>query len=221
MTLLLLACNVPEEKSSSPPPGPNSAEQIYQFQEASEDTTTYAEVGYVGSTWNLAPDNYHPYRDAQGFLPSFDLYYPADTEGKEVPLVVWYHGGAFGNDSNGNMPAGCGRDDISAMMNSTVGTISLVVPWFAERGWALVMPRNGWCDMWVGQGADDPVDTGHFGYTHVERVISFLQSGGAGFKTSALYGWGTSMGATGAISVAARHGGFDGVIADSPPCVLS
>lgn len=196
------------------------------FEIVAIDGETWAEEGYELVTYRLAEDAPNPYASLfpdQG--PTFYLARPSEIEqGEALDVLAWFHGGAIGDDSDPERetPYGCQEPRI---IDNGVRAISenFIPTTLARRNrWAVVVPRNDWCDAWTGWGPDDPVDPDHhYGWYHVQRVLDFVLGGGAGFSFGGeLYGWGTSMGGTAAILAAARYshyGGFDAIISDSAP----
>jgi hypothetical protein len=183
------------------------------------DVTTFSSVGYAVAEYRVtaaAPDAYtSPFPDAE---PVFYVLMPADARpDEELPMVLFHHGGAIGDDRTA-MPRQCQEVHLDNWLTTqTDGSRSLA--WMAaERRWAMVLPRNDWCDGWQGLGPDDPVDpVHHFGGYHESRVLDFMRAGGAGFGVDRAkqYLWGTSAGGGTAVSSAYRDGGFAAVIMDS------
>jgi hypothetical protein len=194
-----------------------------EYYEAAADYAVHGDQGYVLGDWVLGPRAEDPYASLfEGELPFFYLIYPADmTEDEELPVLLWLHGGTIGDDSEaeagGEFPDPCRQDNVEEFVWKAVTDPSFVPEFMSEHRWVMVAPRNDWCDYYQGQGADDPVNPErHWGYVHTKRVLDFVLSGQAGFTWSGeLYGWGTSAGAGAVTSVAARYGGFDGIIFDS------
>lgn len=183
------------------------------------DTTTYAAFGYEVVTFEVtaeAPESYESlYPDTR---PTFYVFRPVDVAADEqLPVVLFHHGGAIGDDSVSTphqCEAGVLQNWVDRHLN---GGLSL--GWvLAERRWSMVIPRNDWCDGWQGLGFDDPVDpVHHFGFTHEDRALAFVEAGGAGFGVASdqIYLWGTSAGGGAALSSAYRLGRVSGVVWDS------
>jgi hypothetical protein len=189
-----------------------------------EDTTTFAEFGYKLETYQLDPAAAEQYQTLFETPPSFYIYQPLSiAPQEEVPMIAWFHGGSADNDEGIETPTGnCSAEAIDTMTSQILSNPSPMAAYIASERWSVFLPRNEWCDLWMGNGPEDEVDpVNHFGYVHARRSLDFVTKGGAGFIPSKLYGWGTSAGGGSALSVAARYGGFDGLIMDSSPCVQS
>jgi hypothetical protein len=192
------------------------------FAVVASDAVTFADIGYVKETWALGGAADDAYATLIGTAPSFYLFRPADLErGEALPLLAWFHGGATDVDAGTeSAPTGnCATEAIDQNTAQIVDNPSPIAGYLAAMRWALVIPRNEWCDNWQGEGPGDPVDPlHHYGYYHASRVLEFLRARGGGFDVAALYGWGTSAGGAGLVSVAAKDGSFDGLVVDSSPC---
>ncbi len=188
--------------------------------EVSIETENFAHIDYVSVEYAVteeAEDYYsNPIDDRQ---PTFHVLRPADVSPDDrLPLLVFHHGGAVGDDSGKEIPYACELTSIMTFSASQLQGAAAVSNTAAWRGWAMLVPRNDWCDAWQGLGPDDPVDPeNHYGFYHVARAIDFMRAGGAGFEVydKQMYTWGTSGGGTAAVSTSARYGGFAGVVFDS------
>jgi hypothetical protein len=184
-------------------------------------TNDYEEWGYEMATYAVVDGEYLA---LDGELPLFYLVRPAlaaeEEPGVDLPLLVWFHGGHIGDDSSGVVPRNCGRTSIDANIEMVLGEASLVTEFLSQRRWALLLPRNDWCDGGFGRGLDDPVDTqNHWGYRHFERSLDWVLAGNAGVDaTGPRTGWGTSAGGAWAVVGAHRYGGFSGLVLDSAAC---
>jgi hypothetical protein len=205
-------------ETDEPWPWPTDTEFIVK----TVDDETWAEDGYITLLYELHPEAdawYDSLLDDEN--AAFYMLVPEDVQPEEqLTMLMWFHGGAIGDDRNPEkMPDRCTKEKV--MSNALKAVENDLLPTAVARNqrWAVVIPRNDWCDSWLGHGPDDPIDpVRHYGSYHVGRVLDFLYEGGAGFQPSGqLYGWGTSMGGTAAILAAHRHGRFTGIIADSPP----
>ncbi len=190
----------------------------------SVDSTTWADVGYEMVVMEVTEDAEEPYDSLfEDQRPTFYLWRPAEAPDGPIPLLVWFHGSAVGDDTaaeeGGELPDPCRESQITGgtIETNLVGP-SMAPKMAAYRGWAMVMPRNDWCDAWIGRGPEDPVDPErHYGYYHVARTLDWLRAGNAGFEVDddAIYAWGTSSGGTGAVIAANRYDAIDAVVFDS------
>ncbi len=182
-------------------------------------THNYEEWGYELATFGVVDGEY---MSLDGELPLFYVVRPAgaDAPGEPLPLLVWFHGGHIGDDSSGVVPQNCGRTSIDANIEMVLGEASLVTEFLSQRQWALLLPRNDWCDGGFGRGVEDPVDPqNHWGYRHLERSLDWVLAGNAGVDVSGpRMGWGTSAGGAWAVVGAHRYGGFSGLVLDSAAC---
>jgi len=206
------------------------------FVPVNHDATTYAEQGYEVVTFELNPEAHSQYAsldnkesnlDTAGnevfYRPTFFVVRPVGSEGQSLVDLIWFHGGTIADDrdfeESGEMPMGCVPENIAKYAQQSVSGSFLPLVMAMEQGWAMVVPRNDWCDYWTGLGALDPVDPDrHYGYYHVNRIFEFLASGAAAYKPSGIrYAWGTSAGGGAAIHIAHKQGGFKGIVVDSAP----
>lgn len=198
---------------TGPPPIPD-------FVEVALDRVTHEQDGFEIATFELNPEADAQYGSLfEGQRPMFYFGRPTTPMEGPVPFLIWVHGGALGDDSSGDLPAGCTEEAVTGYADKTVENDFLPLVLAARAGWGFVIPRNDWCDFWTGLGPDDPVDPEHHhGYRHFERVLDFVRTGQAGLDNDGtLYGWGTSSGGGAVIHASARYGGFAGIIADSAP----
>ncbi len=186
------------------------------------DDETWAEDDYITLTYNLHPEADEHYDSIlEGEDATFYLMVPEDVQPtEELTILTWFHGGAIGDDSDPeNLPDRCTAEKVMGNALKAVQDELLPTSVARKERWAVLIPRNDWCDSWLGDGPSDPVDPQrHYSQYHVGRVLDFIHSGDAGFQPSGeLYGWGTSMGGTAAIVAAHRHPRFTGLVIDSPP----
>ena len=185
------------------------------------DQTTYAMQGYEVATFELAPDADDPYPSLlEGYTPTFYVVRPMEIGEAPLNTMLWFHGGALGDDSSGELPRGCQAEQVIDYATRTITSDFLPLTMSMSQGWAMVLPRNDWCDYWTGLGPTDPVDPErHYGYYHTARMLDFVRAGGAGWTPDRLFSWGTSAGGGAAIHVPARYDAdlFEGVISDSAP----
>jgi acetyl esterase/lipase len=189
------------------------------------DKKNFADFGYELVTYQVtdeAPDPYDSLFD--GEQPTFYVWRPMDVSpDEELPLLVWFHGGAIGDDtaaeSGGDFPDACSYSNITEDFIATnLQGPSKAPKLAADRRWAMVLVRNDWCDAWQGWGPDDPVDPErHYGYYHAARTMDWLREGHAGFEVDddKIFGWGTSAGSTAAVIAASRYPEMDAVAFDS------
>jgi hypothetical protein len=202
------------------------------FVVVSVDSETLAGQGYEIVTFELNPEAEDQYEslnnveqplDADGnpitYHPTFFVARPVGSNGESLTELFWFHGGTIADDrtfdETGEMPRGC-------VPGTQIGGFPKLMPMImaAEEGWAMVLPRNDWCDYWTGLGPDDPVDPQrHFGYYHLNRILEFMATGSGGYMPSGKrYGWGTSAGGGAAMHIAYRHGAlFEALVVDSSP----
>jgi len=181
------------------------------------DRAGHEAFGYELATYAVVDGEYLA---ADGESPVFQVFRPIEAPEGELPLLVWFHGGHIGNDASGELPENCRRESIDSNIQMVTGEASLVTEMAARRGWAILIPRNDWCDAGFGLGDADPVAPGeHFGQHHVERALAWVDAGHSGFQPGgARFGWGTSAGAAWSFYTAQRLGGFSGLVVDSGAC---
>lgn len=214
VALLLLACkNDPDDTTPDETPDPWPGWDAVEV-----DDETLRRQGYTIVRYEIGPEAEDAYTTPIGDNPVFYVVRPSDAEPDEaLPTILWFHGGTVGDD-HAVPPLACDGARAQELLESGLYDPSNLPRMLHDRRWAMVLPRNDWCDFWQGLGADDPVDpVEHWGYVHVERVMAFVDAAGAGFVPSPWYAWGTSAGGAAAVHVAARHGGFAGIVADSAP----
>jgi hypothetical protein len=178
----------------------------------------------VREDWEIGPDWPGWFPTLLGDDRRFQIVRPNDAvEGARVPVLFALHGAAIDDDSDPDYYAG-DRPRHSAALRARIASSyvdlgTLLAPLALERGWAVVAPEGLWCDGWLGLGPDDPADPDHhFGFVQLSEVKDFVDAGAAGFQPTSWTAWGSSSGANGAIFAGAWKGGFDAVVADSPPC---
>jgi hypothetical protein len=217
--LALPACrHRPDHDSDGPPGETDPADPFAGIELVSADGESFGDLGYEVARFEVTEAAAQPYRTASDSNPAFYVLRPAASE-EEAPVLLWLHGGALGDDSEGT-PAPCEEADNLA---TALLERSLLVPQMAiARGWAMLVPVNEFCDGWHGLGAADPVDPErHWGQAHAQLALDFVRADRAGFDAAEeLYGWGTSAGAAGLVYTASQYPGFDGLVVDSAPCDL-
>ena len=239
-TLLLLACNDkgPDTDGPADDTSPTTDDTQVETGDPPDDTGdtdteepegdwvktatekgSWAEAyGYEVATYTLseaAADQYDSLYD--GERPTFYMVRPVEPDAsREYPVLAWFHGGTIGDDSK-EVPDACSQENVTDFAYGAAFDPHFVPRWVADREWVMVIPRNDWCDAWQGMGVDDPVDPEHhFGYYHAARALDWVRADESGLKVSDdLYGWGTSAGAHGVTTFAARYGNFDSIIFDS------
>lgn len=183
------------------------------------DADRFADEGYEVLTWTLNPESEawfdSPFDDLD---PTFYMIRPADTDLATGPILVWFHGGTLAAEEETEI-GGCSEEKVLEHAEKTIENEFLPVVAAIRRGWAILIPRNDWCDYWTGLGDEDPVAPGErWGYVNVERMLDFVLAGDAGYPASGeRYAWGTSAGGGAAIHVTNRYGGFSGIVSDSAP----
>jgi hypothetical protein len=186
--------------------------------------TTFERWDAVREDWEITPDWPGWFPTILGDDRRFQIVRPnRAVDGEAVPVLLALHGAAIDDDSDPNYYANdptetlCGA--ARAIGSSYVDLGTLLAPLALERGWAIVAPEGLWCDGWKGLGSDDLADPEHhFGFVQLSEVKDFVDAGAAGFTPTKWYAWGSSSGAGGTVLAAAWKGGFEGIVADSPPC---
>ena len=225
----LLACTEPTTDKDSRPPPPD-------FQMTEVDRDSYKSWDYKVQTYSLHPKAKAPYDSLfantvnedgteTDHRPSFYLLRPKDSTTQPPAVLFYLHGGTIADDrdfpSTGNLPDACQRESVLGLSKDKIDQQLMPLSMAAERGWLVVVPRNDWCDYWLGHGSADPQATWHYGGTHFERVLNFLEDGHAGIDLpDRRFLWGSSAGGGAAAHLAVRHGGFEAIVADSSPSDL-
>lgn len=183
------------------------------------DAERFAEEGYEVLTWHLNPDSQSwydsPFEEQD---PTFYMIRPAVEAEGTGPVLIWFHGGTLSAEGAEGI-GGCSEEKVLEHAEKTLENEFLPVVAAMRRGWAILIPRNDWCDYWTGLGDEDPIAPGErWGYVNVERMLDFVLAGEAGYPaTGERYAWGTSAGGGAAIHVTSRYGGFSAVVSDSAP----
>ncbi len=219
MIALLLACSGPSDTGN-----PVLVAEFPGWTRTRVDTATFERWDAVREDWAITPDSPSWFPTLLGDDRRFQIVRPnRAVDGEPVPVVLALHGAAIDDDADPNYYAGdptgtlCGAARAIASTYVDLGT--LLGPLALERGWAIVAPEGLWCDGWKGLGPDDLADPEHhFGFVQLSEVKDFVDAGAAGFTPSSWYAWGSSSGANGSVLAAAWKEGFDGIVADSPPC---
>ena len=199
-------------------PGPDASGWVRQV---SSDTATYFDLGAEILTFAVTADNPTGYRDPDGADPLFYVIRPvsfADPDA-EHPVLLWLHGDAQGIETDDTRNRACGVDGIAATVENAIREHPFIASEVVSRQWMWVVPVNSWCDLWTGLGEEDPVDHTHHGQEHATTVLQSVKLGFGGMRGASdqVYGWGTSIGAEGILTVSNATGGFAGVVADSGP----
>jgi pimeloyl-ACP methyl ester carboxylesterase len=210
--------------------------QPVDFQLTSLDRDSYKTWDYLSQTYSLHPQAPDPYDslfpdtvDEDGLvvdvLPSFYLLRPKDPANKPQAVLFYIHGGTIADDSDfpesGLLPRGCQDESVLGLSKNKIDERLIPLTMAAARQWLIVVPRNDWCDYWLGQGTEDPQANWHFGGVHFERILNFLEKGHAGVVLpDRRFLWGSSAGGGAAAHLAVRHGGFEAIVADSSPMDL-
>ena len=210
--------------------------QSLDFELTSVDHNRFKAWDYRFQTYSLHPSALAPYDSlfadtvdedgvAVDFLPSFYLLRPKAPTKEPQAVLFYIHGGTIADDSDfpetGQLPQGCQAEAVLGLSKDKIDQRLMPLTMAAAREWLVVVPRNDWCDYWLGQGSEDPHANWHFGGVHFERVLHFLENGHAGFELPARrFLWGSSAGGGAAAHLAVRHGGFEAIVADSSPSDL-
>ncbi|GEM_PF-4376408 len=172
------------------------------------DTTT--RPGFVRETWQSTD-----VVDAEGQPGEFWWYRP--IEGAETGLLLVTHGSTAADDS----ATACSVDAARTARSRVLEDWSLVTDIALDAGFAVLAPLDGWCDVWLGDGDADPVDTGHHGRSWLARSLAFVDEPASGVMASGRRAaWGTSTGAVGAVQ-AATLTTLDALVLDSGPIDFS
>jgi len=206
---------------------------IPSFIRTEQDTELYSNFAYVLDTYTLQPDSLEPYDSLfpdeeleDGSIydhrPTFYLLRPADSELPVEKALILFHGGTVANDSEyletGELPKVCLSEKIISLSRYLLDRQLFPVSMAVDRGWYVVIPRNDWCDGWLGLGPKDPSASWHYGFYHLQRTMDFLlQENEDLVFPSKRYGWGTSSGGSAVAYAAAHYGGFERLIVDSAP----
>jgi|GEM_PF-2098697 len=215
-----------ESAETGSPPAPS-------FIRSEQDTELYADFSYVLDTYTLHPDNSEPYdslfpdeEQEDGSVydhrPTFYLLRPTDSAQSADKALILFHGGTVANDSDyletKEIPKVCQPDKLINMARYLLDNRLFPISMAVDRGWYVVIPRNDWCDGWLGLGPDDPAASWHYGFYHLQRTLDFLfhEQEEPNFPDTR-YGWGTSSGGSAVAYAAAHYGGLDRIIVDSAP----
>ena len=209
----------PVESGPDDSTGPQDTGQNV-FEEVSVDEDTFGADGYEVATWYLNPDIPDAYTSLlEGREPTFYIFRPRIRPDTDQPVLFWIHGGSLGDDRSGELPRDCDDDKVVDLETNTLTSSYGPFIYAMQNQWAIVLPRNDWCDFWTGLGPTDPIDPErHYGYLHTKNVMDFVLKGFAKFPASGeRYIWGTSAGGGAAVHLAHKYGGFSGIVADSAP----
>ncbi len=202
-----------ESPADSPPDSPPDSPVLpIELELIGVDEQAYE--GLVLQEWEAAD-----FLGWDGQPTSFLLLAPEG--GGELGLLLLLHGSVAVDDSL--QPSRCSRDDL-VFARARMMEEWQVLPWqAAAQGYAVLAPMNPWCDLWLGQGEADPVDTHHRGFELIEHGLSWLEDSdqhGLSITGTRLV-WGTSTGSIGAAQVLARRDDFTGGVLDSGPVDFS
>lgn len=213
--LLLMACQPTTEETSPSDP--------YAGWEVTDSTDAgFSEYDYIHEVWEVTPSASQYFDTPFGENRRFYLLRPRFPPATAIPLLTLLHGGGVDNDAAPDY-----YDDPTETMCWSTRAIAegnLTIKHFQlheamQRGWAVVVPENLFCDFWAGRGAQDPVDPiNHRSNEHFSEVLDFLYEGRGGFEIDHLYFWGNSAGGAGAVTLSDRYGKADAIIVDSAPC---
>ncbi|MFT5685553.1 MAG: pimeloyl-ACP methyl ester carboxylesterase, partial [Myxococcota bacterium] len=141
------------------------------------DTKTHADFGYEIATYEVTADYAWPMQTAAGSSPRFHVLAPPSAEDPR-PVVVFLHGGSMDVDTkiptgeNGRCTDEHGQGFAEDyVLNHQTGLLA------ARLGWVVIVPENGFCDGWVGEGLADPYDPHHGGSALIRAAVRYLQVG--------------------------------------------
>lgn len=217
---------VPDTHDSGEESGPDSdtgggPTDIPWITQSHVDRDTWADLELEVITYSVTADNPTGYRDQEGNDPLFYVVRPVADRGEERPVLLWLHGSAQGVDDDESRNRNCGTDGIAATVEDALDH-PFIAAEIARRDWLWVLPVNTWCDYWTGRGADDPVDTSHHGYEHVQTILDALAQGFDGnlSQPGEVRAWGTSIGGAGVFTNSTAPDGsarFAAIVDDSGP----
>ncbi len=203
---------------SNPDSGPDASGWIRQV---SSDTATYFDLGAEILTFAVTADSPTGYRDPDGADPLFYVVRSVTLADADTPhpTLLWLHGDAQGIEDDDTRNRACGVEGIAATVENAVRGHPFIAAEVVARQWMWLVPVNSWCDLWSGLGEQDPVDHTHHGEEHALTVLAAARLGFGGMQADSeqIYGWGTSIGAAGILTVSNEDGQFAGVVADSGP----
>jgi len=183
-----------------------------EFDRAEVNETTWAQVGYVVEEW---VDN-TGVLGADGVAPSLTWIRPAEDRPVDG-IVLYLHGSTAADDS----AEPCDTEVAEIARERFLIGWGTAVYHATRNNLAVLAPVNRWCDVWLGLGPDDPVDTNHHGYSFLSRSLDWALSPSSGVDIDGpVVAWGTSTGAIGAGLAAARRDEVIAAVVDSGPIDL-
>ncbi len=175
---------------------------------------SYATLGMETRSYRMVDG----FEDPDGLAPVFHVIRPQEAAA-DRPVLLWLHGSAMGVEDDPELNKNCGRSGVAEEVERLLEHRPAVAAELAGRGWIWVVPEDSWCDLWSGRGAEDPVDSRHYGTVFLGRILDALEQGfdGNRLRLGALYGWGTSIGGMGILHFSALDERFAAVVSDSGP----
>ena len=168
--------------------------------------------GFVRETWQSTERV-----DVTGAPAEFWWYRPAAEA--ETGLLVVLHGSTAKDDSLG--AEACDLEAAERSRTRLMEDWGLVTQIALAEGFSVLAPLDGWCDVWLGDGADDTIDTTHQGRAWIAETLAFVDHPASCVtSTGRKVAWGSSTGAVGAVQ-AALLADLDAVLLDSGPVDFS
>ena len=220
----LLACQGATDSGGSGGPGGPPDTDVVDTQPATDTAPDWPEglvlveqdtatrPGFVREIWQSTE-----LVDVDGEPAELWWYRPVGET--ETGLMIVLHGSTAADDSLGT--EACEVDVAERSRVRLLEDWGLVTQIALAEGFSVLAPLNGWCDVWLGQGTDDPVDTTHHGRAWLAESLAFVDHPASCVTTTGRkVAWGSSTGAVGAVQ-AAVMAGLDAVLLDSGPVDFS
>ena len=207
------------DTAPEPEPHPFSAYDYSPVVELSRDPGSYDWGAYTVVTYEVGTDFELAMPTPDGTLPRFRVIRPETwAPHATYPLFLYLHGSSHDDDSTvaKGTDGRCTQEWAASAADSAMRD-SAMAHFVLDAGGVVVAPENVFCDGWSGLGPDDPVDTGHAGYTLAEVALGYVRWGPDAPATGPIYGFGTSLGAMGLVLWAAQTAEVEAIVADSGP----
>jgi hypothetical protein len=194
------------------------------------DKERLGSFGLVVASYEMTEEHPGRYRRTDGGNPRFHVIATEDAFAAPTPqpVLLWLHGGVAGVDGvEDEAGVFCTQDGIQELVDNAIDGHPFLLGEIASRDWVMVVPETTWCDLWVGLGPDDPVDTRHASLDHVDWTLRAVEAGldGVQVDPDQYFLWGTSIGGSGTwpqvLGLQGSVRRFAGLVADSGPAVLT